>query len=786
VKAFAVLALLLARLVAPAHGADFPAGSLPIAVSPGVLDRDAILTVTGHAGKGTATVVLRVDDAQSKDYASRVNLERTLPEGPFQWEIPLRGLKTSGGRLLDLGRVESLRLFQAGGDAKVVATAFRAVAPRPLPPGTLALSFGAEDAPVFEGFTRIAPGHAMIAGGKPAAIRRPGPDPLTASGIAGIEKLVLPDVRGTVSLSLFAEDPGEWETLPHFVERRIRVNGVDILLERHSPDQWLRDRYLRGRLHEHHAGDDAWSAFGRWRAPPITVQADAGENGLTIEFAGDTAAATFVNALLVEPSGAASALQEVQKRRAEWYRLHWPVSPRRESGATHHIGRAPYATLAGEAAPGTGVRLSFALETDASIEQPEIRLDAPARNGHPLQARIFAAQQRLERVHAAGTQLALDGAYLHADAAALPLRAGMPRSYAVWVSVPEDAEPGRYTGAATIAGASIPIEIDVLPVRLPPPKPAGFYLEAAPYWTWFFGALKGRDEQMRCDMAVLAGFGITGNAPAFADATAGLPALLADARRAQEAGMAAPWLAYTPAKQLFAAHGYGRAATVIAEIERGFADAKLPRPVWSIADEPSNAGHAEADAARFADMLRKGVPEIRLGGHLNAPQDEAIKHLFDVILINEGYGIDLRAVARDAAEREVWLYNTGRPRLTAGLWLWASAARRYLQWHARMPAADPFDPLDGREADFHMILPAADPCPATPAIHRDVLAMAEGLADQRWLAWLSLQTTAEARRLEASIRQRLGVRFSTARQLDDASLQAIRSEITALVTRVGG
>jgi hypothetical protein len=50
----------------------------------GKLDRDGIVAIEGRvSGDRGAALVVRIDDAASKDYASRANLERALPRGPF-------------------------------------------------------------------------------------------------------------------------------------------------------------------------------------------------------------------------------------------------------------------------------------------------------------------------------------------------------------------------------------------------------------------------------------------------------------------------------------------------------------------------------------------------------------------------------------------------------------------------------------------------------------------------------------------------------------------------------
>jgi hypothetical protein len=176
--------------------------------------------------------------------------------------------------------------------------------------------------------------------------------------------------------------------------------------------------------------------------------------------------------------------------------------------------------------------------------------------------------------------------------------------------------------------------------------------------------------------------------------------------------------------------------------------------------------------------LRRAAPSARLAAQLNTPADLKLAGLFDVAVVNDGFGLDLPALRTVAKGRELWLYNTGQPRLTAGLWLWRSPASRYTQWHARMPTADPLDPTDGREGDVQMVFPSTQTCPADPTIHRDLLEMAEGVVDQRWLLWLATQADAKARVLLEQIHHSTG---ETWKQVEkQADLPRMRESINAL------
>ena len=445
------------------------------------------------------------------------------------------------------------------------------------------------------------------------------------------------------------------------------------------------------------------------------------------------------------------------------------------AGAAPHEEGAAALSSKGEAASGV---LSLLGERD------RVR-----GSSQTLEVKIWAAQSRLERGGAAGTVLSLADKTLRADIGALPLRPGQPRRYDLWIAVPDVTPPGLYRGAFGIAqdrAARVAIEIEVLPVTLPPvAKPAGFYLDEAPQWNWFWGLQERRKDQLACDLQFLESLGITGNAPALtAPFGEGMDTFLSDMELASAARNAAPWLAYAAAKRVAARVGPVESAYFLRDAEERAKAAGLVPPVWSVADEPSNADARGFNLRGWVEALRRAVPGIRLGAQLNASADAKLAPLFDVAIVNQGFGTDAADIARTKSSGpEVWLYNTGRFRATAGLWLWLTEASRYIQWHARMPTADPFDPLDGRESDIQMFLPSVEACPAQPDIDRGVFEMAEGLTDQRWLLWLTGQHSAEAEGLAEGLRRRLGGRFERAGALANSDLDAIRDSIAALARK---
>ena len=738
-------------------------GATPISIQPGsplVAEPGDTLVVSGVvSGETPAELVLRLDDSRSTNYGSRVNVELLLPPGPFVWHFPLAGAKTSGGRVLDARDVRRLMLFEPGSAGRVAVQTFSLESSPRFPEGALGYSLGAADAPLVGGLTRLTPDDKRISGRNPVAMRRPSPDPVVASGVMGVERLRLDWPRGRAHVSLWIEDVGEWEALPHPLQRRVRVNGRDLLYDNPTAQQWIAKRYLAGRDREAAAGDDAWTALGRYRGGLVSGDVDVGDDGVTIELAGEGAESTYLSAVVIEPVGQSAGLEAVEAARRQWMVENFPVMPERKGESAPVFGETSSAAtpLAVAVAPGSGARIAFAVGGPSLSGKPAVSIDEPALDGQALNLDLYAAQRRLERTATDSTLLTRTDRLLRGDPASLAIPSDEPRRYTAWASAPRDAKPGVYRGAIRIAAGrtvTVPIEIEVLPVDLPEPaSPAGFYLDEAPHLTWFDATRGDRGRQLGCDLATLARFGVLGDAPGLETPDAqGLAAFMQDSRRADSLGVASPWLAYAPLKRMFGTIGTDATARQLALALKELKAAVVPAPAWALFDEPGNFGGGVSGAAATVAKLRAAAPDILLAGQFNNPEDRRYLDTVNIAIVNPGFGIDVRTIDElKASGRDAWLYNTGAPRFTAGVWLWRTGASRYLQWHARMPTADPYDPTDGREGDVQAFPPMPQVCALNEDIDVALIEMAEGLVDQRWLQWLASRPEPRAKALLAKI-----------------------------------
>jgi len=195
--------LLVLCLCAPVTAAELERGALPIHLAGPQLApmraADALVLEGRVEARAQVMVVLRMDDSASYDYASRANIERALPPGPFTWRINLHGLRASNGRAMRAEDIRQLIVFAAGDDAQVNVSRLAAVDASQLPAGAKGYAFGPADAPLPEGFMRAGPDSPVIIEGAPSPIARPAPDPLIASGVKRL-RLPWPEGRARVTI----------------------------------------------------------------------------------------------------------------------------------------------------------------------------------------------------------------------------------------------------------------------------------------------------------------------------------------------------------------------------------------------------------------------------------------------------------------------------------------------------------------------------------------------------------------------------------------------------------
>ncbi|MBL8670569.1 MAG: hypothetical protein JNK11_07965 [Alphaproteobacteria bacterium] len=756
-----------------------------------------------------AVVVARVEDPGATDFARRANEERVVLPGAFRFRLPIGALRTPRGTVLDRTALTRILVFPGSAADEITLDRVEIVPAAPLPRGATGFDFGPAAGAVFPGFQPVLPDDARLSGRRISAVDRAGGDALLRDGVVGVERFSTPWPDGHWLIAAWIDDLGEWERLPHPRERRVRANGAELVAYRKSTRDWVAETYLAGRDAEWTPELGPWESFGRRRGGLAVAETAVTGGRLDIDLAGEGADATFIAGLLIAPAGAAGALAlaAVEEERRQRFDETWTVDKsgvavaRQRPGLSLHAGdaitgmrpldRAPIALARGTLTTIDLLATSEASGAPLALSAAMTAVGAAAPPAEMPQVELRWGQWRLERPDTAATILRATADHLRGDLDQARIPAGgLPRPVSVLLAAGESARPGLYAlriqAAAGGRHAAIEILVEILDAVLPDAGAAiGTYLEDAPHLSWF-GEDAPRLAQRRCDLATLARLGLTGLAPPLA-APVGTEAaqFLSDLRLVRAAGFKGTLLAYAAAKRASARIGPSAAAEHIARAEASLKEEGLGPLAWSIADEPSNPGAPEDGIASFSRALQNATPPATRAGHLNHPDDDPA--LYDLLLVNAGFGIDAARIATlRSSDRKVWFYNTSRPRVSAGFYLWRSGAQGYLQWHARMPTADPFDPTDGRESDVQLLLPTPDVCPAVPDLHADLLRLAQGIADLRWLRWLDARaaTSTDAKALRAEISEAIPATWRDASDLTSVALDRWRDRIAGLARRL--
>jgi hypothetical protein len=682
------------------------------------------LVVRGvNEGAGPATVIVSIDDGSDKPYAERFNVERVVLPGPFAMRLVLGGLTTPSRRVLDPAALRAYRVFSDAETIGVTVESVKILMPPRFPADVLALDFGPADGPVFPGFQATGPDGAILRCARCRAVRRPYTDPLIADGIQGMTRITLPAAPGPQVLAMWTEDTGEWEYLPHFRERRIKINGRVVLQERSTTDEWVRERYLAGLERRHADGASAWDIFGRHRGGLIVVDVQPVDGKVVIDLAGEGYSATHMAALMLVPKARKPLIDQVQAERAGRFNEEWPII---EAAASPPIsGPGIEAVTPSDVTVSRGAIgvMAFDIVPTPGGGEAEFRVATPLSGDGGLAADIYLARWRLARTAPSSRALVFRNDMLDGRSTRINVPPGRKQRVYLVLRASNEAPAGEHVVRFQATGNDWSRSADFI-VKVPDAvskgSTIGTYLEPLPPDTWFGGAGGMRNG---CRMDRLAEFGISALAPMLRlPVKDGIEEFLFDLEQAGKR-FSGPLLAYATVKRLVEYGGMDGAAKAIANLEKEIRARGLAAPVWSVADEPSNPGVA-ANVEALLEAIRRHAPEARLAAHLNHPQDMALAAKFDVVLVNPGFAM---TAGRLAALRDkgvsVWGYN-----FPEGYALKSQMKRHgldtYFQWHAAMPTADPFDPTDGREDDIFLIYPTEDPCPDKPVIHRRLLELA--------------------------------------------------------------
>ncbi len=108
-----------------------------------------------------------------------------------------------------------------------------------LPPNARGFDFGPRDSRAMAGFQKVSPGDNRLRGGQPRALQRPGNNSLLSDGVVGLNKFVTPMENGSHRVLLFTDDIGSEDTYLSPLGGKVIVNGREIALGDHPPEEWL-------------------------------------------------------------------------------------------------------------------------------------------------------------------------------------------------------------------------------------------------------------------------------------------------------------------------------------------------------------------------------------------------------------------------------------------------------------------------------------------------------------------------------------------------------------------
>ncbi len=753
----------------------------------GTFGNGAELIISGDNGSEQQQVlIVRIDNDHSTNYRTRANQEFTLAPGPFQLIVPLSGLKTSAGKPL-AQPYSRLFVFTAERWADVELDQVQLSFTNQLPENTLALDFGSKSSAAFPGFIAIGKNNSYLSGKTTERVRTSG-DALVRDGIVGLKGVQIPWPNGQWRLSLWTRDQGEWEYLPHYLKRKIEANGTVMVDEKWTPTQWIDQVYLAGEKYEGGIDGDLWSLVGERRGGFVSDTIEVSDGMVSVALNGDFDA-RYLAALVLEPvDGTFAATTRAERR--ERFLNRWPVSVKPsslvESLSLTDISEQvqdEHGFYAG--ARDTLLNLTFEIASPVDDPAPVVVVSPPkSSEGQSLTTTSRYGHWRYERPFPNATSLILDDSYLRADMSSLRLSDKQPRRVHVQVAIPSEAEPGEYTGKIQLFSRGelrlLDYHVRVLSVTLPKlTASVGLYLEPAPFYHWF-KPLQGQITQATaCDLSLLADHGFNTVAPALvtpgSDTTR--QQFIEQLGQVQHYGFDGPLLAYTPLKRLLHNKSEFGAGASLLKLKALLDKRDFPDIHWSIFDEPAKERFEQIRDT--AELLKEPSLAFKSAGHMNKEHQGELTSVTDLLLINHGTTVTEEHIERLQADSTVWLYNLPRPELAAGLYLWRSGADGYLQWHGRMPTADPFDPTDGREGDVVYLYPATDPCPATLSIHRRLLDLHEATLDLRWLQWLETAPAPQAEQLIKQLRDTIPAQWDEMVTMTTADRLAIRQSIIA-------
>lgn len=778
--------------------------TLPWNVGIEAFSRQDVLVIKGlNPNPSPQLLVIRIDDDNSHDYYSRTNLERKVDAGPFELRISALGLKQENKQPLDINNLRKLFVFNGEKNStKYPEQEFEGIKIHSIniekieamPEHIQAYDFGSEFSEVLEGTVQISlpfnnKSYSKIQlFGQMKEVERPGPDPWIRDGIAGIEELRISLEKGFWRIIIFREDIGEWENLPRQMDLRLAINGIEQQekISINSASQWYQQHYLK--FYKALAKEDPWQDIVQHRGLVQSYDFEQGSEQLSITLLGDSPQQRYISGIILQKldekvfQADTNGLNLVNSRRENYFRQHWLVE---NEEITISNNDKKFLHLA----QGEGRLVEFDIKLEENAK-PSWDSSFSESGGY------MEVRQALPRWHRQGSALHIKKRYTHlTKLKKVEIAKGIYR-ISIWLQAGEQQIAGQYDVKLSFKTASnkilkeLVIDIEVLDINLPKnTQKVGIYLDHSPHLSFFKQWKPLQLAQVYCDLNYLDRLNLRALAPPLLTPTEdNMQAWENELELYSEFYAPADLLAYTPYKRL-------QKLLSITVLQKKMATLAASRSdgidvYWSIADEVLTK--KMKGVVQDAEQLHSANQFAKTAGHLNDKSQKALIEHLDLVLINHGFGVNTEEIADihsmvsadGESGKRVWLYNMPNLRLAAGAFLWHSKADGYVQWHGRMPTANPYDPTDGREADYQFFYPQPRACESLPDVDVALFELAMGQYELRWLIWLEQQRGGEAQVLREEIKKTLGQTWLQAEKTDASLLDNWFKQISDLAQRL--
>jgi hypothetical protein len=699
--------------------------------------------------KGPRALSIRVEarDAESRDYWSRANLSFTVGPGENELRIPaalFAGEAQRPGRPLDRARMRSVIFAREAADDGLLLrfTDLRLVKEAGArDAGVHAWDFGPAGSALFAGFEAVTPDtryatargfglvDAQLWQPYPDACRVRGPDSLSEDCVMiakGGFRADLP--RGRYKVSLGIDHPGPfWGEYPSFRRRVVRAQGKVVVDERDTPTAALA-RYFRSQeLPPPRDDRELYDLYVATRQSEKVFEVQVGEGGLRLEFENEGCpiepcfglAVTHVIAARADDAKALDYLRSVSERR----RREFATLTRLEIEAPTKTS-TPFSVEGLER--GKITQLAFSNENPVSelrllshVDLKKLRLEAGGWKGPGAgpKPRAGWAEPWLVRLSSDSTRVGMREKHVYWRAEG-ETRAGKPRTLLVEWVFPKGAKAGLYSGSLKIlAGdrvlSEIPVELRLSARRLPemdlPWGPFGHTVVEK--WRTDLEDTPRARELERASLAKLRAAGLTQYSfsprVVLDGAGEGLKVDAPEISAAMKTARAAGFLALVGYGQVFRDRD-ACSAELAPETWKQLFDSletQSKRENWLpltlvLCDEPEGEGLTALAKRRRAWPAQKGDERVKwsVTTHIEAAASAA--HVDLARSSVEPFLADFEIGRLPPA----WTYYNDLNRWSFGLRSFAlrkHGLKGRIAWTWNQDAVDPFNPLDGREDDFH-------------------------------------------------------------------------------------